>query len=187
MDNLFHNDKVDESLQINMDELYEQKKQTDLNKLDTYNKLLHRIHTKIKTISRKKTNEQWCWFLMPEVLIGSPNYNYADCLSYIIQQLQDNGFVVKYTHPNLIFISWKHWVPTYVRNELKKKTGIVVDGYGNKIQKKEENINTMFENKKKNTKEKQNDYKSIKSYIPSGNNVYNIDLINKMKSTLENK
>ena len=120
---------------------------------------------------------------MPEVLIGAPNYNFSDCLSYIMYQLQDNGFVVKYTHPNLIFISWKHWVPSYVRNELKKKTGISVDGYGNKIEKQNQEKHTNYINNKKESNK--SDYKSTNSYKPSGNSIYHADLIQKMKNTIE--
>ena len=98
MNHLFYKDD-DENMQlkVNMDELYEEKQKKDLNKVETYNKLLSRIHIKIKTVSRQRIDNQWCWYLMPEVLIGSPNYNFSDCLSYIIYQLQENGFVVKYT------------------------------------------------------------------------------------------
>ena len=39
---------------------------------------------------------------------------------------------MRYTHPNLIFISWGHYIPTYVRNEFKKKTGIAIDEHGNR-------------------------------------------------------
>ena len=76
MEHLFsQNNDDDENIKINMDELYEQKQKKDLHKVETYNKLLSRIHLKIKTISRQRNNNQWCWYLMPEVLIGAPNYN----------------------------------------------------------------------------------------------------------------
>jgi len=192
MDHLFYHNKEEESEQIklNMDDLYEEKQKKDLNRVDTYNKLLSRIHIKIKTVSRQRVDNQWCWFLMPEVLIGAPNYNFSDCLSYVVYQLQENGFIIKYTHPNLIFISWKHWVPSYVRTELKKKTGIAVDGYGNKVDKqikKETNVNDLLHNSKTVNMKSQNkaDFKSIHSYKPSGNSIYHADLIQKMKKTLE--
>jgi hypothetical protein len=54
--------------------------------------------------------------------------------------LQTNGFQVRYFHPNTIFISWNHWVPSYVRNEIKKKTGIVVNEYGEKVEEELEEI-----------------------------------------------
>ena len=53
-----------------------------------------------------------------------------------MDKLTTNGFVIKYTHPNLLFISWKHWIPSYVRTEFKKKTGKNIDGFGEKSAKK---------------------------------------------------
>ena len=189
MENLFYNNDDSSNLKINMDELYQEKQKKDLTKVETYNKLLSRIHVKIKTVSRQRHNNQWCWFLMPEVLIGAPKYDFSDCLSYLMYKLQDNGFVVKYTHPNLLFISWKHWVPSYVRTELKKKTGLVIDEFGNKISKKtqeEDNIDSLLHKKSNNQSKERSKFKSINSYKPSGNSVYNMDLMNKLKSTLEN-
>ena len=55
MANIFTIDNIDNfSEKINLDELYEKKRQQDLNKLALFNKLLNRIHVKIKTISRQK-------------------------------------------------------------------------------------------------------------------------------------
>jgi hypothetical protein len=72
---------------------------------------------------------------MPETIIGVPRYDHGACTAYIIDQLKTNGFVVKYTHPNLLLISWASWCPSYVRSEIKKKTGLVVDSAGNKVDK----------------------------------------------------
>ena len=41
--------------------------------------------------------------------------------------------MVRYTHPNLLLISWLHYVPNYVRTEFKKKTGTAIDEYGRPI------------------------------------------------------
>ena len=120
---------------INIDELYETKKKNDLNRLDIYNKLLIKIHSKIKTASRLKDCTNFCSYIMPEVLIGYPNYNLSDCLLFIIDSLQKNGFLTRYIHPNLLFISWNHWVPKYVREEYKKKTGIAIDSMGEPVNK----------------------------------------------------
>ena len=80
--------------------------------------------------SRLKTNENFCTYIMPEVLIGYPNYNLEECLLFVIDKLQTDGFLTRYVHPNLLMISWNHWVPTYVRDEIKKKTGKQVNCYG---------------------------------------------------------
>ena len=115
---------------INIDELYETKKKNNLTRLDIYNKLLIKVHNRIKTASRLKNNENFCTYIMPEVLIGYPNYNLDECLVYIIDKLQIDGFLTRYVHPNLLMISWNHWVPGYVRDEIKKKTGTQVNSYG---------------------------------------------------------
>jgi hypothetical protein len=79
-------------------------------------------------------NEQFCWYVIPEIMLGVAAYDRASCISYIIEELNSNGFVVRYTHPNLIFVSWKHYIPSYVRTEFKKKTGVIIDEHGNRIQ-----------------------------------------------------
>ena len=126
-------DHSGDACKMNLDELYETKQQRDLNTVSVYNKILSRIHTKIKTASHQRVIEQHCWFIVPEMVIGIPKYNSSECTIYIIDKLRENGFMVSYTNPNLLFISWKHWVPKYVRTELKKKTGVVVDSYGNNL------------------------------------------------------
>jgi hypothetical protein len=120
---------------INIDDLYEHKKKNDLNRLDIYNKLLIKIHSKIKIASRLRNSDNFCSYIMPEVLIGYPNYNLSDCLVFIINRLQTDGFLTRYIHPNLLFISWNHWIPGYVRDEYKKKTGISINCYGEPINK----------------------------------------------------
>ena len=112
-----------------------------------------------------------------------------------MEKLRENGFLVKYTHPNLLFISWAHWVPDYVRSEIKKKTGTTVDGTGkintknkNSVLEDEEDPNmSIFNNgrlNKKKEKEKEKDYKSINSYTPSGNLVYNEDMLNRLNNKM---
>ena len=128
MNDLFSSKEYSDNLsKINLEELYEKKKNQDLAKLNIYNRILNRIHEKIKLTARQKNNEQYTWFIIPEVMIGIGNYDRTACITYILEKLDENGFIVRYTHPNLIFISWKHYVPQYVRNEFKKKTGMKID------------------------------------------------------------
>jgi len=135
MENIFTIENVtDFSEKINIDDLYEKKKQYDLNKLALYNKILNRIHQRIKLTARQKIDSQFCWYVVPETMIGIPKYDQGACIAYLLDKLKENGFLVRYIHPNTLFICWNHWVPSYVRNELKKKTGIIVDEYGNKIE-----------------------------------------------------
>jgi hypothetical protein len=196
----------DFSEKLNIDELYEKKRQYDLSKLALYNKILNRIHVRIRTTSRQKIDEQFCWFVVPELIIGVPKYDQASCIAYLMDKLKENGFNIRYIHPNTLFISWLHWVPSYVRTELKKKTGIAIDEYGQKIQDadggdnnngkynsklkiEDKNPNDLMFNLKTHGSQQQNpeslkqkkNYTPITSYKPSGNFVYNDDLLNKIE------
>jgi hypothetical protein len=92
---------------IDLDELYERKQQHDINTTNSYNTILNRIHNRIKTTSRKQLNEHYCWFVIPEMMIGVPRYDVAHCITYVMDKLQDNGFRLRYTHPNLLSLgSW---------------------------------------------------------------------------------
>lgn len=218
MANIFTLENIDDfSEKLNIDDLYEKKRQYDLSKLELYNKILNRVHVRIKTVSRQKIDEQFCWFVVPEVMIGVPKYDNGLCIAYLLDKLRINGFQVKYMHPNTLLISWKHWVPSYVRSELKKKTGIVVDEYGKKVSETSDfnfklnyindfdnNNNNNFNNSNSNNNNNNSNnngnnnsnnnnnpnsnqshkkYTPINSYKPSGNLVYNQDLLNKIEDT----
>jgi len=199
MANIFTLENIDDfSEKLNIDELYEKKRQHDLTQLALFNKILNRIHVRIKTISRQSKDEQFCWFVVPEMIIGVPKYDQAACIAYLIDKLKTNGFNVRYIHPNALFISWMHWVPSYVRSELKKKTGIVINEYGQKVDEIDEdnnkinsepkdpndfmlNMKNQDPNQNQKGKAQKKEYTPIKSYKPSGNLVYDVDLLNKIE------
>ena len=193
------NDKINEK--INLDELYKQKKITSDLKIQNYNKILNRVHRKIKSVARLRNSDEFCFFVLPEFVLGIPRYDMASCTSYIIEKLKDNGFKVKYTHPNLLFISWKHYIPGYKRSEYKKKTGIKIDGFGNVITRKKntndttKSNNLLLNTKKQNPsttgilKKKQQDntkYNNISDYKPKGNLIYGNDLIKRIQNVTMN-
>ena len=216
MDDLFKfsGDNVENVEKINLDELYEKKQEQDKNKLFTYNKILTRIHEKIKLTSRQKCNQQFCWFVVPEIILGVANYDHAGCIAYLVDKLQENNFIVRYTHPNLLLISWIHYVPNYVRTEFKKKTGTAIDEYGRPIlydeegnvikydssaQRTPEDANTLLYNQRNdpsaggggggsggggNNADKK-EYKPIDTYRPTGNLVYNQEYFQKLENRLQ--
>jgi hypothetical protein len=129
-------------------------------------------------------------------MIGVPKYDQGACIAYIMDKLTTNGFNVRYIDPNMLFISWLHWIPSYVRTELKKKTGISINEYGQKIDETLEENNLIKEtpkdpndfmlNIKDNNqiqlgKPQKKIYTPINSYRPSGNLVYNDDLLIKIE------
>jgi hypothetical protein len=204
MANIFTLENIEEfSEKIDIDGLYDKKKRHDYNKLELFNKILNRIHVKIRTTSRQKLDEQYCWYVVPEIIIGIPKYDQGNCIAYLMDKLKENGFIVRYFHPNTLFISWQNYVPSYVRDELKKKTGIVIDEYGMKVE-NNDNKRKKIENKNPNNymfdyNEKQNmnvdletnmntnlnmnskKFTPINSYKPKGNLIYNENLISKLE------
>jgi len=218
MDNLFYSrEEEDEDVEnvrkINLDELYDTKKEKDLQKMQVFNRILNRIHTKIKMTSRQKINSNFCWYVVPEVMLGVVNYDRVMCISYIVAKLEENDFQVRYTHPNLIFISWGHYIPTYVRTEFKKKTGISIDEHGNKKEDGNDNseeggggirlitnssggdnanIDHTLLNRNKTSGASANpnlvkkEYKPINSYKPTGNLVYSNDFLKKIDDRMNN-
>ena len=166
------------------------KKQHDITTTNNYNTILNRVHNRIKTTSRQQLSEQYCWFIVPEMMIGVPRYDAPTCIAYVIDKLQTNGFKIRYTHPNMLFISWQHWVPDYVRAEIKKKTGVVVDGNGNIIKTDEEenkntsstNSNSLFKIKSSTNTTTNSNTKAIESYKPTGQLIYNNEIINSLKN-----
>lgn len=149
--------------------------------------ILQRTHRKIKYTSRQKFNDHFCFYIVPEFLVGVPTYDIATCISYLVEQLTANGFIVKYTHPNLLFISWKHYIPSYERIEIKKKFGVKIDGFGNVLkEKKQEDAekqllkgNFKMQTSKAAVKK---DYKPINTYKPTGNLIYGNDLIKRIST-----
>ena len=168
---------MEETPNLDIEELYETKQKMDVNRLNIYNKLLSKIHTKIKVASRQRNNNNFCWYIMPEILIGYPNYDISECLLYIMNRLETNGFLVRYINPNLLFITWDHYVPQYVRDEIKNKTGINVDKYGNKIPEtikhdKKLSSNTSSVTMENNKFRKKTITNNVDEYKPSGKFTY---------------
>lgn len=192
MNNFFSNNDDDEDIneKISLDELYDRKHEVEVNRMNIYKRILSRVHTKIKMASRQKDNQGFTFFVVPEFIFGLPKYNVETCISYVIEKLQDNGFRIKYTHPNLLYIFWGHYIPSYRRAQIKKETGQNIDGFGNVIENKKdkpEDVTSMLVNKKDETKpksilKKESNYKDVNTYKPQG--IYNIDLISKIKDKL---
>jgi|SRR6056297_1090679 len=177
---------------INLDSLFEKKRQHNLSRLSVYQKILNRIHERIKHTSRQKNSDEFCFYVVPEFMFGVPRYDVQTCVSYVMEKLEENGFVVKYTHPNLLFISWKHYIPAYQRDEIRKRTGYRIDGFGKIIKKEEPRsikpLEQTTEKPSKNVTFSKNtvkEYRDIDSYRPTGNLVYNEDLLETLNKKLK--
>lgn len=181
---------------VNIDELYEKNKMRNLKQLSIFNKILNRIHTRIKVTGRNKHSDKHIWFTVPEYLFGEPVYDKGDCIAYLVHKLQDNGFLVKYLHPNTLFVCWSNWVPQYIRAEFKKKTGKIMNEKGEVTDPRKDyedesqendNINNGIFNTNGNqptNKKESKQYTPVDQYKPTGKFVYNPDVLEKIDERL---
>ena len=180
-------DEDDVVQKMNIDDLFAKKQRHDLKQLSIYNKLLNRVHKRITATTRGRSVDTHIWFNVPEYIFGEPVYDNADCTGYLVAKLGAEGFSVRYMHPNTLFVSWKDWIPSYVRNEVKKKTGILLDEKGN-IKKKageeeeeaeEEDVNSIMLGDRHTAPgaKPQKQYADTKDYKPTGKLVYNPEML----------
>ena len=187
---------------INIDDLYENKQKRDLKQITIFNKILNRVQKRIQLTARNKKNDQHIWFVVPEYIFGEPIYDKAECIAYVVTKLELDKFHIRYLHPNTLFVSWASWVPSYVRTEFKKKTGLVLDERGQVIDKTtienemiDENPNSKMlnirgggnsgiNNINGHAKPGQKEYTPIGKYKPTGNLVYNPEMFEKIEKKI---
>uniref|UniRef100_A0A6C0JG93 Uncharacterized protein n=1 Tax=viral metagenome TaxID=1070528 RepID=A0A6C0JG93_9ZZZZ len=183
-------DDQESTRKVNIDELYDKAQQRDLKQLAIFNKILNRVHKRITVTAKNKQTDKHVWFVVPEYIFGEPIYDQGDCIAHLVVKLEENGFHVRYVHPNTLFVSWNNWVPSYVRNEIKKKTGIVLDEKGNIIKKDEDGENPddpnskLFNDKQNNLQKTGKQYTPINQYKPTGNLVYNPEMFEKIEKKI---
>ena len=116
--------------------LYEKRFRRDQARLRAYNQLLEQINQRIYTTSQLTGNATYITYTVPPFIYGLPKLDLEDCIVYLVYQLRQSAYEVKYTYPNLLFISWKHhernyfltqnpimqaMIPPEVKKEQKKK------------------------------------------------------------------
>lgn len=97
--------------------LYSQEAKRDATRIRIYNSVLTHIYNKIRAVARVPGNEKSLWFLVPEFIPGTPRFDIGDCIIYLTWNLRNVGYQVEYTHPNLMFISWRNHDAKYRAQE----------------------------------------------------------------------
>ena len=129
---------------LNINQLYETIDEKNNKRLNKFDEILQKIHKRIKyNAGIEKT---YCFFQIPEFIIGVPLYNVDDLKKYIINSLERDGFRILYVDPNWLFINWDIRSKKNMK-EIKKKQPV-----------------------------KKKEYKLIDEYNPSGNFINELDL-----------
>jgi len=175
-------DDEEATSKVNIDDLFERKQIRDLKQLSIFNKILARCQKRIQLTGRNKRNAQHIWFKIPEYIFGEPVYNVGDCIAYVVMKLENNGFHVRYLHPNTLFVDWKNYVPSYVRTEYKKKTGKIMDEKGGITDPQVEEV--LNDQAIPPQLPQKNKYTPIATYKPTGKFMYDTTMIESLEKKL---
>ena len=126
--------------QIDMKELYSTINQKTLRRMELYDSILKKCHNRI--LYNSGLQRTYCFYQIPEFVIGTPLYDVLELRNYIMNSLKTNGFDILYIEPNWLFIYWN----VKGAKSLTKNTNV--------------------------TKQVNNQYKSTDTYKPTGNFIY---------------
>ncbi len=98
-------------------DLYQHRSRRDGARLKAYNQLLEQIYNRVRVAARLPTHPAFVSFVIPPFILGVPKLDLEDCVVYLVYQLRQSGFMVRYTYPNLLVISWKHHERQYLVND----------------------------------------------------------------------
>ena len=131
------------SSQLNMNDLFETSNHKTLRRLETFDSILKKCHSRI--IYYSNLEQTCCFYLIPEFIIGTPLYDVLELRKYMINSLKKNGFEVQYIDPNYLIINWE---------------------------KKKKDVKDLQKNTQSTIKQIKSDYKPIEEYKPTGKFVY---------------
>ena len=142
---------------LDIKDLYSTINEKTIKRLEIYDGVLVKCHKRIKYNS--SLERTYCFYQIPEFIIGTPLYKVNEMRTYIINSLKNNGFKIMYIEPNWLFISWElPGISKLANTGLKKEVKI---------------------------KENRNKYKSVDNYKPTGSLIYDertmLDLSDKLK------
>jgi hypothetical protein len=100
--------------QLNPSDLYDKRRSKDASRLRAYNKILEQIYNRIRTISKLPNSQCYLLYTIPPFILGLPKIDLEDCVVYIVYQLRHAGYEVRYSPPNMVYISWLHHEKSYL-------------------------------------------------------------------------
>jgi hypothetical protein len=99
---------------LNPTDLYDKRRTKDAGRLRAYNKILEQIYNRVRTISKLPNSQCFLLYTVPPFILGLPKLDLEDCIVYLIYQLRHAGYQVRYSPPNMVYISWLHHEKSYL-------------------------------------------------------------------------
>jgi Family of unknown function (DUF5759) len=98
---------------LNVFELNKKRDTREVLKIRTYRQVLNYCHKRMRKVSDEGSTSTF--YSIPSYIPGLPKINNIECATYLVQKLRQNGLIVNFTYPNLLYISWDH-IPTSLVN-----------------------------------------------------------------------
>ena len=142
---------MDQVPQLKVSDLYTRRITKDAARLRAYNQILDSIYSRIRNQSQLPNSPANLLFTIPPFILGLPRIDLEDCVIYLVYQLRQNGFEVKYSYPNLLGISWVHHERSYILEQSPIMQAMLVTSNSLK-DKQHSKIQRNFEKKPKKEK-----------------------------------
>jgi hypothetical protein len=107
----------DQPPRLQPSDLFERRQKRDYARLRAYNQLLTTIHQRIYTTSQMSGNANFITYTIPPFIFGLPKLDLQDCVVYLVYMLRQGGFEVRFTYPNLLYVSWRHHEKNYLMTQ----------------------------------------------------------------------
>lgn len=102
------------SSDISLDALYMQRLEREKKRVQDYQKVYQDVIRKI--VQANTRDETEILFPVPQLMWGRPRYDMRKCIAFIMVNLQQKNFIVKYIHPNTLYICWQLDPKSYPEN-----------------------------------------------------------------------
>jgi hypothetical protein len=140
--------------QLNPSQLYDKRKSKDANRLKVYNKLLEQIYTRVRALSQLPNSPCYLLYTVPPFILGMPKIDLEDATVFIIYQLRHSGYEVRYTPPNMIYLSWAHHEKSYLIEQSPIMLSMIDSAEKTRMEmeRKEKEAGRLFQGKKSQKK-----------------------------------
>jgi hypothetical protein len=89
---------------VKADKLIKEQIERDERKKITFDKVFLKIEKKI--ILASAANYYYCWYSIPEFIVGLPMYSLKECKEFIEIKLKKDGFKTEFFEPNIVLVNW---------------------------------------------------------------------------------
>ena len=156
--------------QLNPADLYDKRKSKDASRLKAYNKILEQIYNRVRVISKLPNSPCYLLYTVPPFILGLPKIDLEDCVIYLIYQLRHAGYDVRYTPPNMIYLSWVHHEKSYLVQQSPIMQAMLesAEKTNAELERKEKEASRLLQGRKSQRKVRMNTPGELQRGIMSG-------------------